>query len=130
MREFNVTGTCIPERHYMVDTTTKLEKIKVMIDRGNYFTINRGRQYGKTTTFFLLKKFLPSEYTVVSISFEGIGDTPFENEKNFCVTFLRLISKALRFTKESSDYRESWISPAVTNFNELSEHITNLCEGK
>ena len=27
MKEFNVTGTCIPTQHYMVDTTEKLDKI-------------------------------------------------------------------------------------------------------
>lgn len=26
MREFNVTGTCVPNRHYMVDITEKLNR--------------------------------------------------------------------------------------------------------
>jgi len=69
MRRFNVTGICIPNDHYMVDTTNKLEQIKQMIDSRDYFTINRGRQYGKTTTLALLEDFLANEYTVVSISF-------------------------------------------------------------
>ena len=34
MKKFNVTGTCIPDRHYMVDITGKLEKIKALIDDG------------------------------------------------------------------------------------------------
>ena len=29
-----------------------------MVDYGEYFTINRARQYGKTTTLSLLKKLL------------------------------------------------------------------------
>ena len=28
-KEFNTTGTCIPEKHYMADTSKKLEKVKV-----------------------------------------------------------------------------------------------------
>ena len=55
-REFNVTGTCIPEMHYMVDISGKLDSIIKLIEKGSYFTINRPRQYGKTTTMFLLEK--------------------------------------------------------------------------
>jgi len=33
-----------------------------MVDYGEYFTINRARQYGKTTTLSLLKKALDDEY--------------------------------------------------------------------
>lgn len=46
-----------------------------MVDRRDYFCINRGRQYGKTTTLRFLKKALESEYTVFSISFEGADDS-------------------------------------------------------
>ena len=70
MREFNVTGTCSPDRHYMVDIGDKLKKIKAMIDKGQYFTINRARQYGKTTTLHLLEKMLTPEYLCIRISFE------------------------------------------------------------
>ncbi len=42
MRKFNVVGLCVPDKHYMVDTSYKLVKIKEMIDEGLYFTINRG----------------------------------------------------------------------------------------
>jgi hypothetical protein len=34
----------MPEKHYMVDLRSRLAQITVMIDRGDYFTINRGRQ--------------------------------------------------------------------------------------
>jgi len=130
MRKFNVTGTCTPEEDYMVDITGKLIRIKEMIDAREYFTINRGRQYGKTTTLFALEYFLREEYTVVAISFEGLGEKPFSNEENFCQTFMRLISKALRFTSESKSYRESWVNSNVTGFENLSEHITEMCEEK
>ena len=45
---FNISGACRPDRHYMVNLGAKLEKIKAMIDNGQYFTINKARQYGKT----------------------------------------------------------------------------------
>ena len=34
----------------MVDVTQRLQVIRQMIGRGDYFCITRGRQYGKTTT--------------------------------------------------------------------------------
>lgn len=54
MKEFNTTAICIPELHYMVDTTEKIRQIEKLIAHGDYFTINRARQYGKTTTISTL----------------------------------------------------------------------------
>ena len=54
-KHFNTTGACFPEQHYMVDITERLAAIKKMIDCGDYFVINRGRQYGKTTTLNALE---------------------------------------------------------------------------
>ena len=51
---FNTTGLCYPEEHYMVNIENRLEEIKNLVDRGEYFVINRARQYGKTTTIHLL----------------------------------------------------------------------------
>ena len=54
-KKFHVTGNCIQDRHYMVDTGKKIDNItQDYIDQGCYFTINRARQYGKTTTLYLL----------------------------------------------------------------------------
>ena len=48
-RYFNITGCCNPQEHYMVNLDSRLAQIKKMVDKGQYFCINRGRQYGKTT---------------------------------------------------------------------------------
>ena len=50
MRRFNVTGTCVGAEHYMVDISGKLDEIEKLIELRHYFTINRAKQYGKTTT--------------------------------------------------------------------------------
>lgn len=63
-KKFNVTGLCIPDRHYMVDISTQLDEIKKLIDGEEYFTINRGRQYGKTTTLNALKQMLDKDIRV------------------------------------------------------------------
>lgn len=54
MKTFNTTAVCVPDKHYMVDISEKIEKIKELVDAGKYFTINRARQYGKTTTLAAL----------------------------------------------------------------------------
>ena len=55
MRVFNTAGTCRPSQHYMVDISGRLAIIRKMVAHGDYFCINRGRQYGKTTTLEALK---------------------------------------------------------------------------
>ena len=128
MRRFNVTGLCVPEEDYMVDISGKIEQIKKLIDDRCYFTINRARQYGKTTTLACLERALQDEYLVVSISFEGLGYEGFESEANFCQEFLKLVHIALEFTSAPDEYRESWRDISVATFSELSEHITKMCK--
>lgn len=48
-KKFNISGTCLSDRHYMVDPSSRLEKIGSMVENGEYFVVNRARQYGKTT---------------------------------------------------------------------------------
>ena len=127
MKEFNTTGVCIPKMHYMVDTSKKLDKIIYLIDKGRYFTINRPRQYGKTTTLFLLEKRLQQEgYLAVFLSFEGIGDKVFENEQYFCSEFLKVLSKEFKNHSFAEFLLEH--SKIITNLRQLSDVISQLCE--
>lgn len=88
---FNVSAACSPRLHYMVNIDAKLEKIKHMIDRGQYFTINRARQYGKTTTLRALSRYLEKDYTVISLDFQRLSYADFENEQAFVAAFSREI---------------------------------------
>ena len=36
-KEFNITGTCYPEKHYMVNLDNRLVQIKQLVDDGKYF---------------------------------------------------------------------------------------------
>lgn len=56
MKRFNTTGLCVPFKHYMVDITEQVSQIRAMVDDGKYFCMNRGRQYGKTTTIAALER--------------------------------------------------------------------------
>ncbi len=114
----------------MADTSAKLRAITAMIEEGDYFTINRPRQYGKTTTLFLLDKALERRpgYLVVKTSFEGIGDSTFETESVFCQKFLKLLLKEI---SKSDDSLSEWLNNQigkVTDLEELSEVITALVE--
>ena len=86
---FNVNGACIPDRHYMVNLDKRLEKIKTMVDAGDYFIINRARQYGKTTLLRALAEFLKKDYYVVSMDFQRMSASKFRTENIFSVTFAR-----------------------------------------
>ena len=86
-RTFNITADCKPSLHYMVDITDRLEQIKKMIDAGQYFTINRARQYGKTTTLRALAKYLVQDYVVVSLDFQLMSHKDFAEEGAFVKAF-------------------------------------------
>ncbi|MCL1874296.1 MAG: ATP-binding protein, partial [Clostridiales bacterium] len=130
MRRFNVTGLCVPEEDYMVDISGKLEQIIKLIDSRSYFTINRARQYGKTTTLSMLRKRLAGDYICVRISFEGIGDEDFASPDLFCRMFVELVHDSLQFTNAPTEYRDSWLNDSISNFRELSKHITKMCKDK
>ncbi len=92
-RYFNVTGACDSNIHYMVDLRSRLEKIKKMIDQGAWFTINRARQYGKTTILNAMQSYLQKEYTVISMDFQFFSHASFKNEENFVRAFSRELLK-------------------------------------
>ena len=102
-KEFNVTGNCIPALHYMADVSEKFKAVMQLVEKGKYFTINRPRQYGKTTMLFRLAEMLAQsgQYTVFRISFEGIGGGPFENEESFCPAFLELLEERATLAQQT-----------------------------
>ena len=129
-KRFNVTGNCIPAQHYMADTSAKFARIMEMVEQGEYFTINRPRQYGKTTTLFALLDTLQQsgDYWPFSLSFEGVGDDAFANEQNFCALFLDLL------LSEAESWGHTELAALLTNalqegtvsFRQLSQTITQL----
>ncbi|MBO5799430.1 MAG: hypothetical protein J6R41_05300, partial [Paludibacteraceae bacterium] len=95
-KRFNTTGSCNPAQHYMVDMSRKLAQIEEYIEEGSYFTINRARQFGKTTTLKALFRNLSEQYVVISISFEGVGNLLFNSEESFCAKFKDIVETALK----------------------------------
>ena len=99
-----------------------------IVEQGEYFTINRGRQYGKTTTLSLLEKGLPKEYSVIKISFEGVSDSMFDTETDFCKNFLSICSKY--FSERNLPGSETWVDSSVTTFDLLDGFLTKTCANK
>ena len=124
-KEFNITGTCLPGQHYMMDASAKLAEVMEMVVRGKYFTINRPRQYGKTTTLVALNEALnqSGHYRCFSMSFEGVGDVVFEEEGAFCEMFL------LQLARYSSLWRQDlgqWLvdqAPLTHQLRDLSQVV-------
>ena len=88
MKQFNTTAVCIPSKHYMVDLSERVKEIKKLVDGGKYFTINRARQYGKTTTLTALDNVLSKDYYVVSMDFQDYGEDTFCDADSFCRDFI------------------------------------------
>ncbi len=129
MKEFHVTGTCNSKRHYMVDVSERVEKITSdYIEKGKYFTINRARQYGKTTLMFSMRRYLQEKYLVISISFEA-ADEIFVSYYMLAVGLQRSIGRQLRMQKIPENIRKQWETPISKEFalDDLGERITDLC---
>ena len=94
MKRFNTTAVCVPEKHYMVDLSGRVERIRLMIERGEYFAVNRGRQYGKTTTLYMIKRLLSEQYAVIFISFEAAADL-FVDLRQFAEGFCGMLAEEL-----------------------------------
>ena len=103
MRIFNTTGPCNPEMHYMVNIYKKLTQIKQLIDTGTYFTINKARQYGKTTTIKALTQYLSKDYIVLSLDFQALGNTEFQTEEKFSAAFAEECVELIRNTEAAVD---------------------------
>lgn len=97
---FNVNGACRPDKHYMVDLRSRLEKIKKMVDLEEYFVINRARQYGKTTILRALSEYLRDDYLVISLDFQKMSYSDFENEAAFVHGMAREVCKQVRHPQD------------------------------
>jgi hypothetical protein len=126
-RSFNDKGPCVPAMHYMVDTSAKIDAIvHDYIEQGDYITINRARQFGKTTTLTLLHQRLQDKYVVISMSFES-ATSYFESLEAFAEGFSLDVTAAL--SAQSESLAALWRDPQIGRFPDryLKERITQTC---
>lgn len=132
---FNVNGICYPEEHYMVNPEKRLAQIEALVDRKQYFVMNRARQYGKTTTLNQLVQYLSDRYIMFFISFEGLGESAFSSEAFFCNTLCRLLYDAVCYHEVpalDTDMERMILEKAeagtISDMQKLSEWISDICD--
>ena len=107
---FNTEGSCKPKEHYMVKLDDRLEMTKnLLINRKKYFVINRGRQYGKTTTLRALEEYLKDDYIVLSLDFQQLGTEDFADEATFSYAFADILIRTFQIS--GADDSEEMLKP-------------------
>lgn len=129
-KEFNITGSCNPERHYMVDSPERFAAVESLIDKGHYFTISRARQYGKTTMLQTIRRKLSDKYLIIKTSFEGVGDLSFQNEVSFSRMFSKLMGREIPEAAQNLSLKEFWEKAGSedSDLDMLSEDINRFCQ--
>lgn len=133
---FNITGPCELGLHYMVDITERLHKIKVLVDKGEYFNINCPSQYGKTTTLRQLKGYLQEDYIVVSIDFQKWEVDTFKDAHIFARRFATSFDSAIRqmipnlnaLMKDALDELQSRLQQVRFSLFGLFMCLSDICE--
>lgn len=129
VRKFNTTGVCVPSQHYMVDTNDIVnEIIEDYIEAGEYFTISRARQYGKTTTLELLYQRLKEKYIVLDISFEA-ADEYFQSLGTLAKGLVMDIADRLQIQNVPEMILQEWKKPISEEFplRDMGKRISYLC---
>ena len=119
-KRFNVTGLCVPRKHYMVNLENRLVQAKKMVEEGAYFTIHRARQYGKTTLLYALEEYLKTDYLVVSIDFQKFGTAKYESENIFALSFADCFLMELERREESD----------TSVLSQETEVLRNICQSR
>jgi AAA-like domain len=130
-KRFNVTGTCFPNQHYMADISKKFAKTMRLVEKGDYFAINRPRQFGKTTLLYRLADALQQsgDYLVFNISFEGIDSETAAETAPFCRAFVELLKEEMK-NRDEKEFemllKEKSNDHKIDNIKAVSELITEM----
>ena len=127
-KKFNITGSCNPEWHYMVDTEKRFKAVEELIDMGEYFTINRARQYGKTTMLDMIWRRMADRYLIIDCSFEGVDDSAFTSHAAFVKMFANQMTDRLESQNQDEALVHIWKGCAAKNLDELSKVITRFAK--
>ena len=122
---FNTTAGCLPEKHYMVNLDSRLQKIKQLIEAGKYFAITRARQYGKTTILRALYRYMQNDYYVVFMDFQTFSEAEFRSEavfaNAFAASFIRMFRRSYAHIGQGL---EKILTELQENVRSRSEYFT------
>lgn len=126
-KRFNITGNCFPNLHYMMDNSAKLAEVVDLVERGEYFIINRPRQFGKTTTLFYLNDYFQNDdYLSIILSLQGIDSQHFESDVAFAKMFIQQLKNAIEYQDETLYVFLEQASVGLTDMDSLSKLITKF----
>lgn len=127
-KKFNITGVCYPHLHYMMDNSQKMKAVRTMVEAGEYFIINRPRQYGKTTTLYLLAEELDRSkvYFPIRMNFQGIDEQWHQSDQAFAQMFSKQIFDFLEFRQPAGLSSLKKGKNKVLDMGSLSQFITSL----
>ena len=129
-KKFNTSVTCDPSRHYMVDVTAKMKVFEGLINDKCYFTINRARQFGKTSALKWILWNMSDRYLVIPASFEKYSEKDWVDDESFCRYFCKQIITACVKVEDKSVicFWEEVKQIAEIDFEVLSSKITDFCQ--
>ena len=116
----------------MVNIDDQLSEIKIMIDRGDYFVINRAKFYGKTTILHRLSDYISNEYEVFLIDFQKFNKNCFSSNKSFSKEFLHQMMlhsfKDQSVQKVFQEQIENIASETEFSISILFNTLSNFCK--
>ena len=129
-KEFNTTGNCRQELHYLMNASQKIKEVKHLMVQGKYFTINRPRQYGKTTLLqSLFYNFQhQKDYIAIAINFQGVDGKWYESDDTFAVMFMQLLTESLQYQLPKLATFLTALKTVVSDLNTLSLAITKIIQ--
>ncbi len=127
-KSFNITGVSYPHIHYLMDTSEKLRQIMEMVERGDYFVINRPRQYGKSTMLHFIGEATDNlaDYLQISMNFQGVDSKWHESDAAFAQMFVHQISRFFEFQNTDLHKFIEVKKQEVEDMDSLSQFITRL----
>lgn len=111
-----------------------------MVDAGQYFTINKARQFGKTTTLQALADYLKNDYIVLSLDFQRLSYADFATETAFVSGMAREVHRRIRrmghipdrivkkcmICQRKMNRMEEWQSCLIASMNGVKRQISLL----
>lgn len=127
-KEFNNTGVCLPELHYMMDTSAKMAKVLAMAKGGAYFVISRPRQHGKTTTLHTLLRALKADgaYLPILLNFQGADSGALTSDAAFARMVAGEIAAYFEFDAPALYAKWQAVTGPDCNMQVLSRAITAM----
>ena len=127
-KKFNITGVCYPHMHYMMDNSDKMRQIMEMVEQGDYFVINRPRQYGKTTTLHSIANLLANQedYLAVRLTLEDAQDEAHQSDVAFAEMFLDKLSSAFEYLDKNLQATLEDGRANKWKGNKLSKAVTDM----